>query len=108
MNKITKSIKLFKNVILPTIAEKYRPSATQVISLFADRKIKKTKGRKTINAIIKSRYGPAKYNHPTRKEIQQKRNSNGKIIPPNTKECSKQTENIFRIWRHRRDYNIHE
>ena len=42
MNKITKAVKQFRSVI-PTIAEKYRPHAEQVIKLFAERKIEKTK-----------------------------------------------------------------
>ena len=39
---IDKSVKLFKSVI-PTINQKYRPYADQVINLYKDRKIEKTK-----------------------------------------------------------------
>ena len=55
MNKITKAIKLFKSVIQPTIAEKYQPYATQVISLFADRKIEKTKEAEKLLMQLSSR-----------------------------------------------------
>ena len=55
MNKITKSIKVFKSVILPTIAQKYRPYADQVISLFADRKIEKTKEAEKLLVQLSSR-----------------------------------------------------
>ena len=55
MNKITKAIKLFKSVIHPTINEKYQHYADQVISLFADRKIEKTKEAEKLLMQLSSR-----------------------------------------------------
>ena len=55
MNKITKAIKLFKSVIQPTINEKYQQYADQVISLFADRKIEKTKEAEKLLMQLSSR-----------------------------------------------------
>ena len=55
MNKITKAIKLFKSVIQPTINEKYQPFADQVIKLFTDRKIEKTKEAEKLLMQLSSR-----------------------------------------------------
>ena len=83
MNKITKSIKLFKNVILPTIAEKYRPYATQVISLFADRKIEKTKEAEKLLMQLSSRgMGPQSAITQLEKKYSKKETATGKLSRP--------------------------
>ena len=57
MNKIKNAIKQFKSVI-PAINEKYRPHE-QVIKLFAERKIEKTKEAKITRSTRQSWNGTA-------------------------------------------------
>ena len=54
MNKINKAIKHFKSVI-PSINEKYRPYADQVIKLFSERKIEKIKEAEKLLSQLSSR-----------------------------------------------------
>ena len=77
---IDKSVKMFKSVI-PTINEKYRPYADQVVNLFKDRKIEKTKEAEKLLIQLASRgKGPQsaitkikeKYPRNTAKQKQQR------------------------------------
>jgi len=78
---INKAIQEFKS-IKHTINPKYRPYADEVISLFKDRKIEKTKEAEKLLMQLSSRgKAPTSAIQKIKREIQQSRNSNRKANP---------------------------
>ena len=96
MNKITKSIKVFKSVILPTIAQKYRPFADQVISLFADRKIEKTKEAEKLLLQLSSRgLGPQSAIDKITKKYVKQESITGRLSRPTPKNIANKLKTFF-------------
>ena len=96
MNKITKTIKVFKSVILPTIAQKYRPFADQVISLFADRKIEKTKEAEKLLLQLSSRgLGPQSAIDKITKKYVKQESITGRLSRPTPKNIANKLKTFF-------------
>ena len=96
MNKITKKIKVFKSVILPTIAQKYRPFADQVILLFADRKIEKTKEAEKLLVQLSSRgMGPQSAIDKITKKYSKQESITGRLSRPTPKSVANKIKTFF-------------
>jgi len=96
MKKMTKSIKVFKNVILPTITQKYQPCADQVISLFADRKIEKTKEAEKLLLQLSSRgMGPQSAINKIKNKYVKQESAIGKLSRPTPKNVANKNKTFF-------------
>jgi hypothetical protein len=81
---IDKSVKMFKSVI-PTINEKYRPYADQVVNLFKDRKIEKTKEAEKLLIQLASRgNGPKSAIAKITEKYNKAESAKGKLSRPTT------------------------
>ena len=81
---IDKSVKLFKSVI-PTINQKYRPYADQVINLYKDRKIEKTKEAEKLLIQLASRgKGPQSAISKIKEKYIKAESAKGKLTRPTT------------------------
>ena len=82
MNKIKNAIKQFKSVI-PAINEKYRPHAEQVIKLFAERKIEKTKeAEKLLNQLSSRGMAPQTAIKKITEKYSKQETATGKLTRP--------------------------
>ena len=95
MNKITKAVKQFRSVI-PTIAEKYRPFAEQVIKLFSDRKIEKTKeAEKLLDQLASRGLAPQSAIKKITEKYSKAESVTGKLSRPTAKSVANLKQYLF-------------
>ena len=95
MNKITKAIKQLK-AIVPIINKKYRSHAEQVIQLFSDRKIEKTKEAENLLIQLASRgLAPQSAIKKITEKYSKAESATGKLSRPTLKNIANKIKTFF-------------